>query len=215
MRESSATRVRLESPPSPITGLKRQLEVELLGPSRVRIRVIATNIRTTPVAWSLYSNTRVRPDGWAYVRLVPDGIQRIDGPADASARYPHRIERGFFASPPGVAPLTGRTPRTADIYLRPTEGRIAYFRGRQLLVKRTESFDEKRLHPEETLVEIYRSSGAGSDAPLLELEMHGPYESLAPGQSLFFEETWEILDYPGPAEPGSHMEFLEGLTGRQ
>jgi len=210
VRESSATRVRLESPPSPITGLRRQLEVELLGSSRVRIRVIATNIRTTPVAWSLYSNTRVRPDGWAYVRLAPDGIQRIEGPKDPSARYPHRIERGFFASPPGIAPLAGQTPRTADVYLRPTKGRIAYFRSRQLLLKRTESFDEKRLHPEETLVEIYRSSGGGPDAPLLELEMHGPYESLAPRQSLSFEETWEVLDYPGPAEPGSHLEFLEG-----
>jgi hypothetical protein len=209
--ESSATRVRLASPPSPITGLKRQLEVELLGQELVRIRVVATNVRATPVAWSVYSNTRVRPDGWAYVPLAPNGIQRIDGPKDQSARYPHRIERGFFVSPPGVAPLAGRTPRTADIYLRPTEGCIAYFRGRELLLKRTESFDEKRLHPEETLVEIYRSSGAGSDAALLELEMHGPYETLAPGQSLSFEETWEVLNYPGPAEPGAHMEFLEGL----
>jgi Domain of unknown function (DUF4380) len=215
VRESSPSRVRLESPPSPITGLKRQLDVELLGPNRVRIRVIATNVRATPVAWSIYSNTRVRPDGWAYVPLVPNGIQRIDGPKDESGRYPHRVERGFFVSPPGVASLAGRTPRTADTYLRPTEGYIAYFRGRQLMRKHTEVFDERRLHPEETLVEIYRSSGAGPDAPLLELEIHGPYESLASGQSLSFEETWEVLDYPGPAEPGAHMQFLEGLPTRE
>jgi hypothetical protein len=103
VREHSATGVSLESPPSPITGLTRQLEVELLGGTRVRIRVTATNIRTTPVAWSFYSNTRVRPEGWAYVRLAPNGIQRIDGPA---AAYPHELRRGFFCSPPGVKPAS-------------------------------------------------------------------------------------------------------------
>jgi hypothetical protein len=210
VRESSRSRARLESPPSPITGLRRQLEVELVGARRVRIRVTATNDRTTPVAWSFYSNTRVRPDGWAYVRLAPDGIKRIDSPRDGSA-YPHRVVRGFFVSPPGVKPAPAETSRTADAFLRPVEAEIAYFRGHQLFRKRTKSFSELRLHPDETPVEIYRSSGGGRDAELLELEMHGPYETLAPAQTMSFEETWEILDYPGPAESGAHLDFLERL----
>ena len=79
VRESSATRALLESPRSPITGFKRRLEVELVGARRVRIRVTAMNVRTTGVAWSLYSNTRVRPDGWAYVRLAPEADRRPRG----------------------------------------------------------------------------------------------------------------------------------------
>jgi hypothetical protein len=62
-------------------------------------------------------------------------------------------------------------------------------------------------------VEVYRSSGGGQDAELLELEMHGPCETLAPGQTMSFEETWEILDYAGPAEPGAHLDFLDGRAG--
>jgi Domain of unknown function (DUF4380) len=208
VRDRSGSKARLESPPSPVTGLRRVLEVELAGPRRVRIRVTAVNVRTSAVAWSVYSNTRVRPDGWAYVRLAADGVKRIDRPGDESAEYPHRVERGYFVSPPGVEAAPGGAPRTADAYLRPVEPRIAYFRGHQLLLKRTASFSQTRLHPEETPVEIYRSSGGGGDAPLLELELHGPYETLGPGRSMSFEETWEILDYPGPAEPAAHLRSL-------
>ena len=214
VRERTGSRARLESPPSPITGLRRQLEAELVGPRRVRIRVTATNVRTTPVAWSFYSNTRVRPDGWAYVRLAADGVKRIDSSPDGPEPYPHRLARGFFVSPPGVKPGPAGAPRTADVFLRPREGRIAYFRNHQLLLKRTETFSEARLHPEETLVEIYRSSGGGGAAELLELELLGPYETLAPWQTMSFEETWEILDYPGPAQPAAHLDFLERLVRR-
>jgi hypothetical protein len=168
--------------------------------------VTGTNIRTTPVAWSFYSNTRVRPEGWAYVRLAPNGIQRIDGPA---AAYPHELRRGFFCSPPGVKPASPQTPRTADFFLRPVTGEIAYFRGHQMLLKQTTNANEARLHPEDTLVELYRSSGGDAEAPLLELEMHGPYETLQPGQAMSFEENWEIVDYPGAADPEAHLDFLE------
>lgn len=211
VRELSRSKARLECPLSPITGLRRRLEVELVGGRRVRVRVTATNGRTTPVAWSIYSNTRVRPDGWAYVRLAPDGIKRIDSPGDTPA-YPHRIVRGFFVSPPGLNPARADTPMTADVFLRPAEPQIAYFRGRQLFLKRTDRFSETRLHPEETLVELYRSSGDGADAELLELEMHGPYETLQRGQTISFEETWAIVDYPGAAEPDAHADFLERLA---
>jgi Domain of unknown function (DUF4380) len=211
VRESSRSKARLESPLSPITGLRRELEVELAGARRVRIRVSATNGRTTPVAWSIYSNTRVRPDGWAYVRLARGGIKRIDGPRGTPA-YPHRVLRGFFASPPGVKPARADTARTADAFLRPAEPQIAYFRAHQLFLKRTENFSETRLHPEETLVELYRSSGGRSDGKLLELEMHGPYETLPPGQTISFVETWELVEYSGAGEPGAHVEFLERLA---
>jgi len=210
VRELSRSKARLECPFSPITGLRRRLEVELVGGRRVRIRMSATNGRTTPVALSIYSNTRVRPDGWAYVRLASDGIKRIDSPRDTPA-YPHRIVRGFFVSPPGLKPARADVPMTADVFLRPAEPQIAYFRGRQLFLKRTDRFSETRLHPEETLVELYRSSGDGADAELLELEMHGPYETLPPGQTISFEETWEIVDYSGAAEPDAHVDFLERL----
>jgi hypothetical protein len=210
--EQSATRVALVSPPSPVSGLKRRLEVELVGTRRVRLRVTATNVRDTSVAWGLWSNTRVRPDGWAFVRLGPGGIRKIDGPGDGSPAYPHRLLRGFFGSPPGEGPIPPQTQRTSKAFLQPADSQVAYFRGHELLLKRTEPVSDSRLHPEQAPVELYRASGREPEEDLLELEMHGAYETLGPGDAMSFEETWEILDYPGPAEPGAQVDFLDRLA---
>ena len=101
--------------------------------------------------------------------------------------------------------------RTSKAFLRPADGEIDYFRGHELLRKRTEGTSEARLHPEQALVEIYRAGAREAADDLLELEMHGPYETLAPRAVMSFEETWEVVDYPGPAEPEAHVSFLEGL----
>jgi methyl-accepting chemotaxis protein len=46
-------------------------------------------------------------------------------------------------------------------------------------------------------VEIYRSSGGGRDGELLELEMHGPYEQLEPGQAILVSTDGRTLaDWP-------------------
>ncbi|HVQ29547.1 MAG TPA: DUF4380 domain-containing protein [Vicinamibacteria bacterium] len=212
IRERSETRLVLESTSSPITGLSRRLEVELVAPRMVRLRVTATNVRPKPVAWDLWSNTRARPEGWAYVRLAEGGIRKVDGPGDGSPAYPHAERRGFFVSPPGEKPIAPQAQRTSKAFLRPESGEIDYFRGHELLRKRTDAKAESRLHPEQALVEIYRSAGREPAEDLLELEMHGPYETLAPGATLSFEETWEVVDYPGPADPEAHVAFLEGLS---
>ena len=211
VRERSEVRAVLESPRSPITGLVRRLEVEIVASRVVRLRVTATNVRQSPVAWDLWSNTRVRPDGWAYVRLAEGGIRKIDGPGDGSPAYPHALRRGYFVSPPGERAMAPQTQRTSKTFLRPVQAEVAYFRGHQLMRKRTEATNEARLHPEQALVEIYRAAGRGPEDDLLELEMHGPYETLAPGAAISFEETWEVVDYPGPDEPEAHVAFLEGL----
>jgi hypothetical protein len=178
----------------------------------VRLRVTATNVRPKPVAWDLWSNTRARPEGWAYVRLAEGGIRKVDGPGDGSPAYPHAEHRGFFVSPPGEKAVSAQAQRTSKAFLRPESGEIDYFRGHELLRKRTDAKGESRLHPEQALVEIYRSAGREPAEDLLELEMHGPYETLVPGAALSFEETWEVVDYPGPADPEAHVAFLEGLS---
>lgn len=212
IRERSEMRAVLQSPPSPVTGLTRRLEVEIVAPRTVRLRVTATNVRSTAVAWDLWSNTRVRPEGWAYVRLAEDGIRKVDTPPDAAGAYPYLSQRGFFVSPPGERPVPPQAQRTSKAFLRPRSGEVDYFRGHELLRKRTEMVSEGRLHPEQAVVEIYRAQGRGAADDLLELEMHGPYERLAPGAAMSFEETWEVMDYSGPEEVAAHLDFLERLV---
>lgn len=213
VRERSATRARLESPRSPVTGLRRVLEVALVGPRRVGIRVMATNVRSTPVSWNIWSNTRMRPEGWAYVPLAGDGVRRFDKSHDGSPAYPHSRVRDWFVSAPGFRPEGAAVMRTSKAFLRPVRPEVAYFHGSWLVRKSTAPVAEDRLHPEQAAIEIYRAGGRTAADDLLELEMHGAFETLAPGQSISFEESWEVQAYDGAAEPEAHVRFLEGLRG--
>jgi hypothetical protein len=67
-----------------------------------------------------------------------------------------------------------------------------------------------KLHGEQAFIEVYRGAGKGADS-VLELEMHGPYETLVPGASMSFEQTFEILDYDGPPTQEGHVARLEPL----
>jgi hypothetical protein len=88
---------------------------------------------------------------------------------------------------------------------------IAYFLGKQLLLIRAPVVPKNRLHGEQTFIEIYRGAGKG-DATVLELEMHGPYATLAPGASMSFEQTFEVLPYDGPQTPEGHVARLDSLS---
>ena len=211
--EKTATLLKLKGAVSPVTGLAFEHEYEITGERSVRMRTTATNGRDTSVSWDLWPNTRVRPEGHPYV--LPDTMQmlRMDGPAlsdpDAGA-YPTEMRGGWLTFPPGKKPEGSRKRLWAKAYVRPAHGLIAYFLGKQLLLIRAPIVPRGKLHGEQTFIEVYRGSGKG-DATVLELEMHGPYETLAPGASMSFEQTFEILDYDGPETPEGHVARLEAL----
>jgi hypothetical protein len=46
---------------------------------------------------------------------------------------------------------------------------------------------------------------------ILELEMHGPFVTLRPGESMRFEQTAEVRPYDGPEDPDAHVSFLRAL----
>ena len=94
--------------------------------------------------------------------------------------------------------------------MRPAAGLIGYFLGKQLLLIRAPIVPRAKLHGEQTFIELYRGAGKGED-DILELEMHGPYETLAPGASMSFEQTFELLDYEGPETPEGHIARLKAL----
>jgi hypothetical protein len=109
--------------------------------------------------------------------------------------------------PPGQKPQGGRKRLWAKAYVRPARGLIAYFHGPHLLLIHAEVVPPKKLHGDQAFIEVYRGAGKG-DATVLELEMHGPYETLAPGASTSFEQTFELLDHDGPQTPEGHLARL-------
>jgi hypothetical protein len=211
--ERTATLLKLKGATSPVTGLAFEHEYEITGERTVRMKTTATNGRETKVRWDLWPNTRVPPEGHPYVLPDPMQMLRMDGPplADGDAgAYPTEIRGGWLTFPPGKKPEGGRKRLWAKAYVRPAKGLIAYFLGGQLLVIRAPIVPRNKLHGEQAAIEVYRGAGKG-DATVLELEMHGPYETLAPGASMSFEQTFEILDYDGPPTQEGHVARLEAL----
>ena len=211
--EKTATLLKLKGATSLVTGLAFEHEYEITGERTVRMKTTATNGRATPVSWDLWPNTRVRPEGYPYV--LPDNMEmlRMDGPplADPDAgAYPTEEHGDWLTFPPGKKPEGGRKRLWAKAYVRPAQGVIAYFLGKQLLLIRAPIVPKNKLHGEQTFVELYRGAGKG-DATVLELEMHGPYETLAPGASMSFEQTFEIVPYDGPQTPEGHVGRLDSL----
>jgi Domain of unknown function (DUF4380) len=210
--ERTPTRIVMKGPASPITGLELTETVEIVGPGKVRFITLATNRRTTAVAWDLWPNTRVRPEGWPYVPLAPGSAPRVEGPDQPAVRtYPHRVVDGYVTLAPGIRPPSPVKQLSAKVFVTPATGDIAYFLGRQVLRLQAELVPQEKLHPQQTFIELYR--GASEDAPsdILELEMHGPYVRLGPGESMRFEQTAEVRGYDGGPAPETHVAFLKGL----
>ena len=211
--ERTPALLKLKGPTSPVTGLALEHEYEITGEGTVRMKTTARNGRETPVSWDLWPNTRVRPEGFPYV--FPDQMQmlRMDGPRRDDAEvgaYPSEGRGGWLTLPPGRKPESGRKKLWAKAYVRPARGLIAYFLGKQLLVIRAPIVPREKLHGEQAFIEIYRGAGKGAEN-VLELEMHGPYETLAPGAAMSFEQTFELLGYDGPETQEGHLERLQAL----
>jgi len=211
--EKTPTRLRLEGPASPVTGLSFVHEYEITGERTVRMKTTATNRRSTPVSWDLWPNTRFRTDAWPYVSLDPTQMLRMEGPhaaADDAGLYPSEARAGWLSLPPGRKPEGGKKRIWAKAFVRPAHGVIACFAGRQLVLITAPIVPRAKLHPDQAFIELYRAAGKGTD--ILELEMHGPYETIAPGASVSFEQTFEVLDYDGPADGEAHTARLQELV---
>jgi len=198
--EKTNTLIRLRGPASPVTGLSLEHHYEITGPRTVRMKVTATNRRTGPVAWDLWPNTRVRPEGWPYVRPAPGAPPRITGPKGQESGvgpYPVETHEGWLSLAPGHRPKPPQQKLWTKAFVRPAQGLIACFFGRELLVVRAPLVPPERLHPEQAMIELYR--GASDEEDILELEMHSAHETLAPGASLSFEQTFEIVTLPEEA----------------
>jgi hypothetical protein len=212
--ERTTQRVRLRGSVSPVTGLVLEHVYEIVGERTARFRTVATNGRPTPVSWDLWPNTRVRPEGFPYVAVDPARPPRQDGPAsdDPDARpYPSETREGWLSLPPGRRPEAPQTRLWTKAYVCPARGFIAFFHRHELLLLQAAVVPPEELHPEQAFVEIYRGAGEGHD--ILELEMHGPYETLAPGASMTFEQVLELVPYEGPQTPEGHRAFLARLKG--
>ena len=205
----SDSHIKMVGAASPVSGVRLIKEISIDSSGIVTFTASAENIRKESVSWDLWMNTRF--DGFArgYVPVGENGIQEFVKTENKTSEVtPWKIENNFFTFCPSL-PEKPKTEQEQEVHLRPATGFIAGFSEQQVLVIRFEKLNQYQIHPQHGQVELYNYVNVTGDDRLLELEVHGAYRTLAPGESMSMTEKWEVLPYDGEANAAHHIEFLE------
>jgi len=214
VQERNAQRVVLQSPNSPVSGVAMQKTFALVDgkPNQIRLDVSAQNIRDSNVAWDIWFNSRVPHTTHVYVPVANMSDVRIEHFTDATyGPLEHNFSDGFFA-------LENHSPSThqgrkGKVFIQPAQGWIAAFRDQQLLIIQFALQPKSAIHPEQGQIELYQEFlSAHPEEGLLELEVHAPYKTLKPRESMSAGETWTLLPYAGATTPTAQRAFLRELA---
>jgi len=208
LAEISDTSAKIVSPVSPVTGLQLTKEFTLEDEMLLH-RVTAVNRRDTPVKWDIWFNTRVGPDAHIYVPVADfDGDLRLEKFPEMAAEAgaaPEKRARGFFDFARGKK-------IKAKAFIQPAAGWFAVFTRGQLFAIEFPLLPRDAIHPDQGQVELYlETDPAEPGSGVLELEVHGPYRTLATGESMVATEKWRAVAYTGEDTLEGHLQALRQL----
>lgn len=214
--QATPAALALRGPASPVSGVALDKRYALVAgkPNSLRLDVVATNRRDRAVAWDIWFNTRAHADTAVYVPVGSKDDVRVEA-AQADRPAPrYLLEGGIFALDL-PAPQAADAARKGKVFLQPSAGWMAGFRGDQVLVIQFAHQARAAIHPDQGQVELYHDVQPGQpDQGILEMEVHAPYRTLAPGQAMQAQETWTVLPYDGPPTRAAHLAFLRARAGQ-
>ncbi len=206
IEQGDTTSVRMTSSASPITGLAMTKRSVLNG-NRLVHEVMAINQRDEPVSWDIWFNTRVRANARVFVPVADFEnnlrLKSFDGAATTvdSARR----ALGYFD-------FSRDRAINAKAFIQPAAGWLAAFSAGQLFVIEFPLLNKERIHPAQGQVELYLDyNPATPEAGLLELEVHGAYQTLNPNDSMTASEVWRAWAYDGDNTVGDQLAYLKQL----
>ncbi|GHC06301.1 hypothetical protein GCM10010080_20440 [Thermomonas carbonis] len=207
----TAEHIALRGTPSPVSGVRMVYRYALPAGTSGTLQTSATmrNIRDTPVSWDIWFNSRAPADTRVYVPVANEADVRLRHDVDGGFDGLSGATAGGFFSLDLDAPAAGKQGRRGKVFIQPRAGWMAGFRAGQAFVIRFELQPRERIHPEHGQVELYLNwlpdDQAGS---LLEMEVHGPYTTLAPEAEASAKETWIVRRYDGPDRREAQLAFL-------
>lgn len=206
----------LRSPASPVNGLQLVKRYALVPgqPNILRLEVGAINRRGAAVAWDIWFNTRVHADARVYVPVKDDSGVRIEPrtATDGFAPPDYALQGGVFAL---EVPAPGQPARRGKVFLQPAAGWMAAFRAGQAFIVQFPLQPRAAIHPDQGQVELYHDIDPTDPGKgLLEMEVHAPFRTLAPGARMDALETWTLLPYRGPDTRAGHLAFLRAQARR-
>lgn len=208
--EKSAQHLVMESPPSPVSGVQMRKSYHLLEQQNtVELAVETKNIRTEPVSWDIWFNTRVHADTQVYVPVATAKDIRVENfQGDSFAPVSYSLDDRIF-SLDLLPPPTGKRSRHGKIFIQPEAGWMAGFNAGQLFIIHFPLLPVDAIHPEQGQVELYHHYNPEALVEsLLEMELHAAYSTLEPGETMNAVERWSIFPYDGPDTRAAQLAFL-------
>lgn len=208
--EKTASTLVLQGPPSAISGVEMRKSFSFDEASgRIDLVAEIKNIRTEPVEWGVWFNTRVHQDTQVYLPVVGEENVRVNNIlSTAAAPIDYHLSDGILSidlSPP----TAGKTTKHGKIFVQPSAGWMAGFRAGQLFIISFPLQPREAIHPEQGQLELYHDYRPTSPAEgVLEMELHGPYRKLEPGETVASTETWTLVAYSGDNTREAHLSFL-------
>lgn len=206
--------IELRGPSSPVSGVRMDYRYDLPAgtPGTLRMQATMRNIRATPVAWDIWFDNRVPTDTRVYVPVASDADVRIRHDADDRFDGLSGTTQDGFFSLDLAKPADGKQGRRGKVFVQPRAGWMAGFRAGQAFLIRFDLQPRERIHPEHGQVELYMQWMPGDEAgSLLEMEVHGPYTTLAPGGETLGVQTWSVRRYDGPDRRDEQLAFLSKM----
>ena len=207
--------VKLTGPPSPVTGIQMVKEISLRK-NTAHIKVTATNIRDNPVSWDIWSNTRIRKNADIYVPVDPEGrsfkIEAGTNHPETNYVLPYAVQSNYFHFDIDSVQKDNAHNYSAKVFMNPSVGIIAAFCENYLFVKKSTIVPKEIIHPDQSFVEIYKNISITPADSLTEIEMHGEYRTLKTGESMSFEETWELTPCGELRKNEDRIRFLESIS---
>jgi len=218
VRAGDGQHLLLEGRPSPVSGVQLTQSYRILPqrPDTAELEVTMRNIRKQAVARDIWFNTRGDPRTRVYVPVEADG-SGVRVRSDTGDGYDGLVSssEGNLFSLELLPPGEGLQGRRGKVFIQPRAGWIAAFTRGQVLLIHFERQPAELIHPEQGQVELYLEWQAGREdqAGMMELEVHAPFQSLAPGESASAREWWVVRPYDGPDRRDAQVAFLQRLLG--
>lgn len=203
---------------SPVSGVALTKRFALVPgkPNSLQVEVSAVNRRSKAVSWDIWFNTRTHADARVYVPIARGSeIRTQQIPTMTSGPLKYIVEDGVFSLDMPLKPSASEPARHGKIFIEPGDGWMAGFHSGQAFIVQFPLQPRAAIHPEQGQVEIFNDyQPADLSKGLMEMEVHAPYRTLAPGASMSAAELWTILPYDGATTRAAHLAFLRAQAGR-
>jgi hypothetical protein len=199
----------LSSPKSPVSGIRLIKSISIDTTGKVTVKATAVNVKDEAISWDVWHNTRVNGFAHCYVPVqqgLPNRVKSNFNEMSDSIAY--SFVNGFFTYLPSM-PRNGKHEGSTKAFLFPEHPYMAAFDKGFVFLIRFHDYPIGQLHPKQALVETYNCVSVDGKSTVLEMEHHGPYQTLKPGESISVTETWEAIPYNGANTTEAQTEFLK------